>query len=383
MARVPKFIAPVTYTKRPLAGITLYQDTDRKDGASIEEMLDELEKSDILSARKELLLGKLRERGVIASKTDKKAAELNPKRYLVDPDTGKITVDVEEGELTYKDASLISASIKNKGGGNLDEAINLLTALKTLTKEETVKVAEKPKEYYVDPDSGVIVHDPDNGEHTLSEARAISQSMQKGAGPKEETRGVFVVDEGEVRELKPGEPIVIKKTLREPGKTYFLNENNELVEQEAGKPLVIKIQQPAPSGGSQMLPFPAMGRDGGPVYDKDGKPVYVDIEPQLKWLNFQNEQRRADGRHDALLGLVKTVRENFGDGVSALRAAAGDIKASPGTKQPAQAESTPAESQTYECGECHVQFQVPKGDFKQVACPGCKKEYTIEELRGA
>ena len=320
MSRTARFIAPVTYENRPLAGFTLYQDNGKKDGQSIEEMLDELEKSDILSARKELLLSKLRERGVIASKADKKATEPNLKRYLVDPDTGKITIDEEEGELTYKDAQIVSGSIKNKGGGNLDEAINLLTALKTLTKEEPSKVAEKPKEYYVDPDSGVIVHDPENGEHTLSEARAISQSMQKGAGPKEEAPPGFVFDQdkGELRPLKPGEPMVITKTVREPSRTYFLNDKNELVEQDSSKPLVIKIQPPAPSGGSQMLPFPAMGRDGGPVYDRDGKPVYVDIEPQLKWLNFQNEQRRADGRHDALLGLVKTVRENFGDGVSAL-----------------------------------------------------------------
>ena len=391
MARAPKFIAPVTYTKRPLAGITLYQNTGRQDGASIEEMLDELEKSDILSARKELLLGKLRERGVIAQKTDKKAAESKLKRYLVDSDTGKITVDEEDGELTYKDAQIISASIKGKTNGGLEQAIDLLTALKMLTKEEPSKVAEKPKEYYVNPNSGVIEHDPENGEYTLSEARSISQSMQKGSGPKEEAPPTYVVDDGEVRQIKAGEPLVIKKTMQQPARTFFLNEHNELVEQEAGKPILIKIQPPAASGSPSMLPFPAMGRNGEPVYDKDGKPVYVDIEPQLKWLNFQNEQRRSDGRHDALMGLVKTVRENFGDGVAALKAAAGDIRGNSETKQSTQAESkeskaaetTEAESGIYECAQCHVQFQVPPGNFKEVACPGCQKTYTMEELKGA
>ena len=106
--RVSKFIAPVTYTKRPLAGITLYHNNGKEEEPSIEEMLNELEKSDIRTARKELLLGKLRERGAIAPKTDKKAAESNLKRYLVDPDTGKITIDEEEGELTYKDAQIVS-----------------------------------------------------------------------------------------------------------------------------------------------------------------------------------------------------------------------------------------------------------------------------------
>ena len=35
--REPKFLGTITYTKRPVAGITLYQDTGRKDGATIEE----------------------------------------------------------------------------------------------------------------------------------------------------------------------------------------------------------------------------------------------------------------------------------------------------------------------------------------------------------
>jgi len=374
--REPRFRGTITYTKRPVAGITLYQDTGRKDGASIEEMLDELEKSDILSARKELLLSKLRERGVIATKTDKKA-ELNPKRYLVDPDTGKITVDEEDGEYTYKDAALISVSIKGKGG-HYDEAIDLLNAVKTFAKEGRAEVTEKPKEYYVEPDSGVIVHDPENGEHTLSEARAISQSMQKGTGPKDEPPLGFIIDnDGNLTPLKPGEPVVIKKTLQQPARTFFLNENNELVEQEAGKPIVIKIQQPG-SGGPQMMPFPAMSRDGSPVVDKEGKPIYVDIEPQLRWLTFQNDQRRADGRHDALIGLVKTVRENLGDGVAALKAAAADIKGGPGTQ-------TSEEPQTYECGQCHTQFRVPQGDFEKVTCPNpsCKFEYTKETLESA
>ncbi|GAI76085.1 unnamed protein product, partial [marine sediment metagenome] len=39
--------------------------------------------------------------------------------------------------------------------------------------------------------------------------------------------------------------------------------------------------------------------------------------------------------------------------------------------------------QTYECGECHTQFKVPPGDFERVACPSCKKEYTLAELKAA
>ena len=98
------------------------------------------------------------------------------------------------------------------------------------------------------------------------------------------------------------------------------------------------------------------------------------IDERLKWRKFLAEERRSDERHNALMGLAKTVRENVGDGVAALKAAASEAKGSR-TEQPAA-----EESQTYECGQCHAQFKVPRGDFEKVACPSCHTEYTKEAL---
>ena len=201
-----------------------------------------------------------------------------------------------------------------------------------------------------------------------------------GDGPTQQ-KGFMVSPEGEVTELKEGQPVVIKKVERQPAKTYFLNENQELVEQDPGKPIVIKVQQGSPNSGMPaMLPFPVMGSDGEPVTDKEGKPVYANLEPMMKYLGFLGDQRRADERHGALMGLAKTVRENVGDGVAALKAAAADAKGSPGTKE--QASEKP---QVYECGQCHTQFRVPQGDFEKVTCPNpsCKFEYTKEALESA
>ncbi|MBA7712560.1 hypothetical protein ES703_121539 [subsurface metagenome] len=127
-----------------------------------------------------------------------------------------------------------------------------------------------------------------------------------------------------------------------------------------------------------MLPFPVIGSDGKPVYDEEGKPVYANLEPMLKWLGFQGDQRRADERHNALMGLAKTVRENISDGIAAIKLAAEEAKGGAGAK-------TPATPQEFKCGECGTTFSAPAGWAGQpLKCPNpkCPKTYSKEELLG-
>lgn len=373
-ARDPKFKGTIGYSMQPVAGMTLYQGRSPAE-PSIEEMLEELEKSEIRDARKEELLAKLRERIASIGGTRKVEKAENPKRYLVDPESGRIDV-VDDGEYTYKDALLISASIKGKSG-QYEDAINLINAAKTLAQDSQPKVALKPKEYYVEPDTGVIVHDPENGEYTLSEARAVSQSLQKATtGGEQPPPGFFVDEEGNLQQLKPGEPIVIRKVIQQAGKTYLVDEKGELREQEPGKPLVIRVEAPGGGMGS-MVPFPVFGSDGQPAYDKDGKPIYADIEPMMKWMGFQGEQRREDERHGALMGLAQTVRENIPDGIQAILKAAAEAKGGTGAKPP-----VPEEPTVYQCGDCHAKFAIPDVPYETVKCPTCGREYSKAEIEG-
>ncbi|GAI44200.1 unnamed protein product, partial [marine sediment metagenome] len=132
----------------------------------------------------------------------------------------------------------------------------------------------------------------------------INEQRGGGGDGQPQQKGIMVDGQGNVTELKEGQPIVIKQVERQPAKTYFLNENQELVEQDPGKPIVIKVQQGSPNSGMPaMLPFPVMGADGKPVLDDDGKPVYANLEPMMKYLGFLGEQRRSDERHGALMGV--------------------------------------------------------------------------------
>jgi len=118
---------------------------------------------------------------------------------------------------------------------------------------------------------------------------------------------------------------------------------------------------------------------GAPVQitGPDGKPLVMDLGQVINWRKFEGDERRADERHGALIGLTQTVRENLGDGILALKAAATEIKGT-GAKTPA------TQPQMYECSECHTQFAIPPGEWQGFKCPNpqCGKEYTREEVLG-
>ncbi len=140
---------------------------------------------------------------------------------------------------------------------------------------------------------------------------------------------------------------------------------------EAGPMLrsILGIQEPS-GNSSTGLPVQITG--------PNGQPIVMDLGKIIDWTKFQNEERRSDERHGALMGLAQTVRENVSDGVSALRAAAEDNK---GTSKSTSAESQAQPPQSFECGDCHTKFTAPAEWAGQpIACPDCKREYSKEEL---
>ncbi|GAH56570.1 unnamed protein product, partial [marine sediment metagenome] len=166
-----------------------------------------------------------------------------------------LRVGEELGSFNFRQALQVVAAKRGTvppqpaGGGGLKdfaEAVKLLSPNKPLTLEDIITIV-----------------------NTINESRGSG-----GDGNPTQQKGFVVSSEGDVTELKEGQPIVIKKVERKPAKTYFLNEDQELVEQDPGKPIVIKVQQGSTNPGTPaMLPFPVMGGDGKPVLDDDGKPV--------------------------------------------------------------------------------------------------------------
>ncbi|MBA7654709.1 hypothetical protein ES703_62592 [subsurface metagenome] len=175
---------------------------------------------------------------------------------------------------------------------------------------------------------------------------------------------------------------MVKKVVREPSKTYLLNPDGDLEEHEPGKPIIIKMQPPSSNSNlPPMMPFPVMGGDGQPVYDNDGKPVYANLEPMLKWLGFQGDERRADERQKAQTQLFQTIRENIPDGIQAILKTVAEVKGGTGAKPPAPAAQE--QPPVFKCGDCGTEFSPPAGWTEEpLKCPKCGREYSKSELEG-
>ncbi|MBA7682937.1 hypothetical protein ES703_91293 [subsurface metagenome] len=278
------------------------------------------------------------------------------------------------GDLTYDDALDLSkiraGRAARRGDGTPgqqwgpDEILKIVKAV----QEFVPSGAAVPKSYVVS-----------RGE----EGKAIVQEVEQGKPvvvdqPASQPGSTYMVNpEGEVKELKPGEPIVIKQpaAAATPQKTFIVKQTSEgttvVEEHDLGKPII--IQAVAPGGGlPATYPFPATGADGKPLFDSNGNPIYVNVEPMIKWMGFQREQKRSDERHSALMELTGVIKENLPIGIEAFSRAASEVKG----KAPESA------AQQYECGNCHKTFTLPRvpGEEEKVVCPHCQQEWTGKEV---
>ncbi len=315
--------------------------------------------------------------------------------YILSPTDLPICVGEGVGDLDYEDAvrlSAVRAAAQARGGAQAgtpgqpttpgsmaDEMTKVFNAVK-----EFLGPQSKGKSYIVKPgEEGYLVEEIEEGKPTV----IATPGSNTNPGTS------FLIDaEGTVTEVPAGKPVVIKQpiptTPSQPGKTFIVRQTPEGMvteEYEGGKPIIINAS-PSSSNLPGMMPFPVFGEDGKPVYDTEGKPVYANLEPMMKFMGFQSEQRRADERHSAFMGLAQTVRENFGDGIAAIAAAAQEIKA--GTEAKAATAAPQEQLHTFNCGHCQKEFAIrpedwPKlvsGQLLGVPCPHCQNEYTREEL---
>jgi len=308
--------------------------------------------------------------------------------YILSANDTPIQVGEDVGDLDYEDAvrlSSVRAAAQARGGiqagpggqpstpGTMaDEITKVFNAFTAMMGPQT-----KGKSYVVKPgeDGLYEIEEVNEGKPTIINA--------PGKGNTNPPSSWLVTPEGDVQEVTSGKPVVIKQAAApqsQPAKTYLLRQTADgyaTEEVEPGKPIIINSPPPA-SAGMSMIPFPVIGSDGQPVTDSEGKPVYANIEPMIKWLGFQADQRRADERHQMAMSLGQVVRENVADGVAALRQAAADAKGD--TSKTTTSKATAA-MPTFRCGECQAEFQAPPGWTDQsIKCPGCGREYTKEEL---
>lgn len=299
-------------------------------------------------------------------------------RSYILQDEMPVYVGKDLGDLFYQDAVDL-ARIRAARGAHAAPS----TQPQQIGPDDIIKIVNAVREWSGQGAQGgqksYIVREGEEGA-IVQEVEPGKPVVLSGSQANKPSQTFFVDNEGNVKQAQPGEPIVIRHQpppTPAPGKTFIVRQTSEGIvveEHDLGKPII--INNPAP--GSGMLPtypFPVMDAAGKPVVGEDGQPVYANLEPMLKYLGFQGEQRRADERHSALMGMVQTVKENLPDGIQALREAAADARKGSQGK-------TPQQGQVYECGECHTKFSLTRepAEGETVACPKCGHSWSPEEV---
>lgn len=282
------------------------QGTTKRDEEDVQTFLDKYQKRRLVDAEVRKVVSELG--GPAPPEDTTTSPKASPKRYLVDLETGGVTIEEEDGEYTYKEAQLISASIKGKKG-EYEGAITLIKAAKELGERppttETA-IGEKKTEWYVDDDTGIIVHDPENGEFTLSEARALSQSRQRAlfAGPQDvmtpEKLELFkrdVLDETTRSVSSAVASVEGKFASQEPAIT--INEKGDLELDPSRKP-----------GLTEILVYMLSRRNERPYTDKSGN-IFNTLPEAIDFKRFEREEGRKDDMATAIRDTIQEGRRQF------------------------------------------------------------------------
>lgn len=277
------------------------QGTTKRDEEDVQTFLDKYQKRRLVDAEVRKVVSELG--GPAPPEDTTTSPKASPKRYLVDPETGGITIE-EDGEYTYKDALLISTSIKGKKG-EYEGAISLIRAAKELGPESKSETGERPREFYVD-ERGIIVHDPENGEFTLSQARALAESKQRALIPTSqdvitpEKLELFkrdILDETTRSVSSAVATVEGKFASQEPAIT--INEKGDLELDPSRKP-----------GLTEILVYTLSRRNERPYTDKSGN-IFNTLPEAIEFKRFEREEGRKDDMATAIRDTIQEGRRQF------------------------------------------------------------------------
>jgi hypothetical protein len=244
-------------------------------------------------------------RTAVVVKEEKK--EDRTKHYNVDPKTGEISVDEEEGEYTRRDAQLVSLSIAARRG-EYDRVMEVINAMKGGKPADS---DSRPREYVVD-DIGQVDRDPENGEYTLVEAREIARSRRAANTPQVET-----VDKKDLELLKGSIKEDLKATvIEEVGKVQLRTTGSTPKETEPPFTLNEKGEVQVRKGAmltvaEAMLYTNMMNRDkeGRLFKDKDG--MVMDLPSWLTVSKHEREEDRKDAVNNEVVDLFKLGKQEL------------------------------------------------------------------------
>jgi len=225
--------------------------------------------------------------------------------FRLDKDDKPEYVGAGLGDLFYKDAVELAkvraaskgrVEAKGEGLGTMaDEVVKIVNAVKTVTGNGGIS-----KPYILIPtEDGVSVQELDP-----SKPLVIPQ-----LGREKQTGSTWVVDGDEVKEVKPGQPVIITKESagvatsggnQVLAKQYLIDQaTGKVTEVTPGTPII--IQMTPQTGLSKETPIQ--------LRDKDGNPIVLDISTFFKLEEHKQKMQHDDEVHDAKVEIAKGFKD--------------------------------------------------------------------------
>ncbi|MBW2560505.1 MAG: hypothetical protein JRE40_06575, partial [Deltaproteobacteria bacterium] len=206
------------------------------------------------------------------------------------------------------------------------------------------------KTYYVNPQGEVQEVQP-------GEPIVIRQAAQPAPQP---AKSFYVDPQGNVRELQPGEPIVVRQVAQEPSpRTILIRPDGSTQEVSPGQPIIIERGTTPPEG---TLPLQ--------LTDDEGKPLASIRMPLSQFFNYQKEtarMRQDEEKHQATLGILGEIRKNIPQAVRAIDTFAR-------TRGGGKAEGAELDLPCQHCGRHNRVAPGPPGSESTFTCEECGEE---------
>ncbi|MFH1763649.1 MAG: hypothetical protein ABIF09_05590 [Gemmatimonadota bacterium] len=137
--------------------------------------------------------------------------------------------------------------------------------------------------------------------------------VDRGPGPQP-SPSYLVDDQGEITEMQPGRPVVIKPkgpapAAGEPMKYMIDRATGEMKQLVPGEPIVIIRESPAAST-TQLMPIQ--------VKDADGNPMTLDLNTYIRLDEHKSKIRRDEEAHDVKMEVAKGFKDLLGKAARAL-----------------------------------------------------------------
>ena len=234
------------------------------------------------------------------SKTGEKKETKGKRDYILNEDDNPTYVGEGLGDLDH-DEALELAKIKAGAAVRRRDIPQSAGAVSQI--EEIGKAFQTFKEMMGEKAAGKsYVVKPGEDGYQIEEVAPNKPILIPQSGGAKPSPSYYVDSDGSVKELTPGQPVVIIKEAPKqnaPASQYLIDKSTgEIKEVIPGQPLVI-IRESAPV--SQSTPIQ--------MTDKDGKPMILDLSTYIKLEEHRDKTRRDEDSHETKMEIAKGFKD--------------------------------------------------------------------------